>query len=138
MFAKALRQLVRARAGNRCEYCLCHQDHVMAQLHIDHIVPAAKGGTGDPDNLCLACELCNLHKWTKIEGLDPQTGKIVGLFNPRRERWADHFSWSEDGAEIVGLTATGRATVNALRLNSPLAVTVRKNWVKAGWHPPQI
>lgn len=110
----------------------------MAQFHIDHILPIAKGGTDDSDNLCFACELCNLHKWTKTEGLDPQTGMSCSLFNPRREQWLAHFSWRGDGSEIVGLTATGRATVIALRLNSPLAVTVRRNWVKAGWHPPLI
>jgi hypothetical protein len=60
------------------------------------------------------------------------------LFNPRQQRWVDHFSWSTDGAEIIGLTACGRTTVIALRLNNELAVTVRKNWIRAGWHPPVI
>ena len=60
----------------------------------------------------------------------------VPLFDPRRQRWDRHFAWSEDGVEIVGLTACGRATVAALRLNSDLAVTVRRNWLRAGWHPP--
>jgi|FrelakmetLWP11LW_1041352.scaffolds.fasta_scaffold104923_1 uncharacterized phosphosugar-binding protein len=38
--------------------------------------------------------------------------------------------------EIIGITACGRATIVALRLNNNLAVIVRKNWVQAGWHPP--
>ncbi|MCC5650304.1 hypothetical protein LC609_10735 [Nostoc sp. XA013] len=29
-----------------------------------------------------------------------------------------------------------RATVLALQLNNPYAVTVRQAWVSAGWHPP--
>ncbi len=131
-----VRILVRERANNRCEYCLCHQDYVMGRLQIDHVVPIAKRGSDTEDNLCLACELCNQHKWTKTEDTDPQTGKQVSLFNPRKQNWSDHFIWSSDGIQIIGLTECGRATVNALRLNNNLSVTVRRNWVLAGWHPP--
>jgi len=62
----------------------------------------------------------------------------VPLFNPRRQSWKDHFSWSKNGVENVGLTASGRATVIALRLNNALTITVRQNWIKAGWHPPVV
>lgn len=135
--SETLRQAIRTRAGNRCEYCRCHQDYVLGQLQIDHILPLAKGGPDRAENLCLACELCNQYKWTKIEGIDPQTNTPTPLFHPRQDRWRDHFTWSADGTEIIGLTPCGRATVIALRLNNPLAVTVRRNWVKAGWHPPK-
>lgn len=138
MLSEALRQFVRSRAGNRCEYCLSHQNYVMGQFHVDHILPVARGGTDHEGNLCLACELCNLYKWAKTEGVDPLTSVVMKLFNPRLQKWLDHFSWSEDGLEIVGLTPIGRATVDALRLNNPLAVTVRRNWIKAGWHPPKV
>lgn len=131
-----LRRLVRERAGNRCEYCRCHQDFVFGKLQIDHVWPIAKGGLDTEDNLCLACELCNQHKWTKTDHADPLTGKHVALFNPRKQQWAEHFAWTEDGTKIIGLTDCGRATVDALKLNNDLAVTVRKNWVLAGWHPP--
>jgi hypothetical protein len=135
---KQIRERVRDRAGNRCEYCLCHQDYVFGQLQIDHVIPIAKGGTDTEDNLCLACELCNQHKWAKTEDIDPQTGKSVLLFNPRTQHWSQHFAWSEDGVKIIGLTACGRATINALKLNNELAVTVRRNWIRAGWHPPKL
>jgi hypothetical protein len=59
------------------------------------------------------------------------------LFNPRRQRWSRHFNWSADGVMIVGRTVCGRATVAALNLNNLVAITVRQNWVAAGWHPPQ-
>ena len=39
--------------------------------------------------------------------------------------------------EIIGLTATGRATIAALRLNNPEIVAARSLWVQAGWHPPR-
>lgn len=110
----------------------------MGRLQIDHIQPVAKGGADSEDNLCLACELCNQYKWTQTKGRDPKTGKMLPLFNPHQQRWAEHFSWSADGTEIVGQTACGRATVEALRLNSTLAVLVRHNWVRAGWHPPTL
>ena len=133
----AIRRAVRQRAGNRCEYCQSHQEYVMGQLQIDHITPVAKGGANAIDNLCLACELCNQYKWTRTDGLDPQTRQRVPLFHPRRDTWSEHFAWSADGTEILGLTPCGRATVSVLQLNNLLAVMVRKNWVKAGWHPPQ-
>jgi hypothetical protein len=59
----------------------------------------------------------------------------VPLYNPRTNSWHEHFSWSADGAKIVGLTTTGRATVMALKLNNEVAVEVRRNWILAGWHP---
>lgn len=135
---EAIRQQVRERAGDRCEYCLSHQAYTMGRLQIDHILPLAQDGSDDEDNLCLACELCNQYKWAKTHAVDPETEQIVALFNPRQQHWSEHFTWSSDGAEIVGLTSCGRATVIALNLNNQLAVTVRRNWIKAGWHPPKI
>lgn len=134
--SETLRQKVRQRAGNRCEYCLSNQDYIMGRLQIDHIQLLAKGGTDTEDNLCLACELCNQYKWIQTESLDPQSGETVSLFHPRQQQWKEHFTWSAEGTEIIGLTACGRATIDALRLNNNLAVIVRQNWVKAGWHPP--
>lgn len=135
--SKKIRQRVCQRAGNHCEYCLSQQEFVMGSLQIDHVIPAAAGGSDKEENLCLACELYNQYKWKKTEETDPESGQHVPLFNPRKQRWNDHFNWSASGAEVVGLTAIGRATVNALRLNNDLAVTVRKNWIRAGWHPPK-
>lgn len=134
--SEELRHQIRQLAQNRCEYCLSHQDYVMGRLQVDHIRPISKGGDTSRSNLCLACELCNQYKWTQTEKRDPQTDDIVGLFNPREQQWTEHFAWRNDGTEIVGKTAVGRATVEALKLNNSLAVTVRQNWVKAGWHPP--
>jgi hypothetical protein len=133
---ETIRARVRQRANNRCEYCLSPQAFVMGRLQIDHVLPLAKGGSDSEANLCLACELCNQYKWTKTDAVDPQTGVTVPLFNPRDQIWHDHFVWSENGVEVLGKSACGRATVVALRANNPLAKAVRRNWVKAGWHPP--
>jgi hypothetical protein len=104
---------------------------------VEHIVPRTKGGTDDEENLWLACRSCNLHKADQTHSRDPFTGRLVRLFNPRRQRWSRHFNWSADGVMIVGRTVCGRATVAALNLNNLVAITVRQNWVAAGWHPPQ-
>ncbi len=137
-FSASTRQRVEQRANNRCEYCLSPQDLVMGRLQIDHVRPIVKGGADEEDNLCLACELCNQHKWTKTDGVDTLTGQVEPLFNPRQQKWAEHFTWSPDGIYIVGLTACGRVTIMALKLNNDLAVTVRRYWVQAGWHPPGL
>jgi hypothetical protein len=110
----------------------------MGRLQIDHIQPVVKGGSDADENLCLACELCNQHKWTHTHGRDPETGEQVPLFHSRQQQWSAYFAWSAEGAEIIGLTATGRATISTLALNHPLAVTVRRNWIQAGWHPPHL
>ena len=134
---EAVRERVRQRAGHRCEYCLSPQALIMGRLQVDHVLPRAKGGSNAEDNLCLACELCNQYKWTKTEAVDPQSGATVPLFNPRQQAWHEHFGWSENSVEVLGKSDCGRATIVALRLNNPLAKAVRRNWVKAGWHPPR-
>jgi hypothetical protein len=127
---------VRQRAGNRCGYCRCPQHLVLGWLEIEHVIPVGQGGSDDEDNLWLACRFCNTFKSDAVDALDPVSGRRVPLYDPRRQEWNKHFRWSEDGARVVGITATGRATVAQLQLNYPLAVTVRGNWVAAGWHPP--
>ena len=136
MISDALRKQIRAEAGNRCGYCLSLQKYVLGKLEIDHIIPQAKGGTDDPDNLWLACRLCNGYKGIQTTAFDPKTAKTTRLFNPRQQKWSQHFQWNSNGTQIEGKTAIGRATVNALQLNNFIAVTVREQWVQAGWHPP--
>ncbi len=125
-----------AEAGYRCGYCLAHQDYIPWVLEIEHLIPKAKGGSNDESNLWVACHTCNLFKSDQTHAHDPVSGRLVALFNPRQQIWKHHFYWSADGTLIIGRTACGRATVIALNLNNLIAVTVRRNWVKAGWHPP--
>ena len=128
---------VRKDAHERCGYCLSPQRLVMERLEIEHIIPRAKGGTSDESNLWLSCPLCNRFKADRISARDPETEAVAPLFNPRTQRWSEHFRWSEDGLRMIGLTPTGRATVGALHLDDdPDALIVRAYWVLAGWHPP--
>lgn len=88
------------------------------------------------DNLAFACLACNLAKGDRIEAVDPITALLAPLFNPRNQKWLGHFHWNEDATVIVGLTATGRATVEALRLNRADAIHLRELLVAFGDHPP--
>jgi len=134
--ASALRQMVVARAQGLCECCQTAQS-IVIEMTLDHIVPEAAGGATEADNLCLTCISCNTFKSTFQKGIDPQTDEEVQLFNPRRQQWGDHFRWSENGSQISGTTAIGRATVARLQMNRSLVVQARQRWVQAGWHPPK-
>ncbi|UFP94103.1 HNH endonuclease [Gloeobacter morelensis] len=128
---------IHLQALNRCGYCLSAQKYVFGALEVDHIVPKARGGTDVEDNLWLACRLCNGFKGTQTHGIDPLTARRSKLFNPRSQLWKRHFTWSDDGLRVLGRTVCGRATVVALQLNNLIALLVRNEWIKAGWHPPQ-
>jgi hypothetical protein len=134
--SEELRQRVRDKSNNRCGYCLSPQRYVMGKLEIEHIIPRALGGTDDESNLWLSCSLCNRYKGSQIERFDLVTDKIVSLFNPQTQVWREHFAWNAEGIFIKGLTPIGRATIDALQLNNEIAVEVRRNWILAGWHPP--
>ena len=122
----SVRDLVRERAGNACEYCHLHQrDSPLASLHLEHIVPKVHGGDSDLDNLALACVDCNLHKGTNLTGIDPETGLVTRLFHPRREEWDEHFEWL--GIYIGGKTAIGRTTVRVLNMNSDDQLALRSS-----------
>jgi hypothetical protein len=133
----ALRARLVAQAGNRCGYCRAHQYYIYEPLHLEHIVPRARGGRTEETNLWLACSLCNRYKSDQTHGWDPVTGRRVRLFNPRRQQWSRHFRWSAEGTEAIGQTVCGRATVAALQINNDLAVLVRLQWITVGWHPPR-
>jgi hypothetical protein len=111
------RQLVRERAGHRCEYCRMPERHSALRFHIDHILPRQHGGTDAVGNLALACPECNLRKGPNLTGMDPDTGIVTRLFQPRTDRWERHFV--RDGAAISGLTPVGRTTAWLFEINSP-------------------
>jgi hypothetical protein len=130
----AMRREVIRRAGNRCEYCGLAQAGQEAVFHIDHVVPQAEKGPTSLDNLALACVSCSLRKSARRTATDPQSGDSVPLFNPRRDRWADHFLCKS--VRIAGRTATGRATVDFLKMNRLLIQAIREEEKLRGRHPP--
>ncbi|MBC8160189.1 MAG: HNH endonuclease [Roseiflexaceae bacterium] len=106
-----LRLRVAKRANERCEYCISPARYAPQRLSVEHVLPRVKGGTNRFENLAL----------------DPVNGEQVPLYNPRYERWAEHFAWSADLLLIIGLTPTGRATVAALFLNPSGVVNLRRS-----------
>ena len=137
---RSLQNQVRERAKFRCEYCHYPEPLSSAPLSIDHLQPQSLGGSDDFDNLALACRRCNERRYNFTLGIDPETGKEVPLFNPRQQRWADHFIWSAGGSLLAGVTPIGRATCNRLDLNDDrrpdqFIQTCRQQWMLSGLHP---
>jgi hypothetical protein len=110
------------------------------EFTVDHIIPEALGGSSDIANLCFCCFWCNNFKQARTRARDPCTGRRVPIFNPRIDRWIDHFRWSLTFTRIsiIGRTPSGRATVDALRLNRPSLVIARRIWVRHDLHPLEI
>lgn len=119
-----LRDQVGDRAGGRCEYCHLSQKFDVLPFQVDHIVARKHGGPTTADNLALSCLACNARKGPNLAGLDPTTGAVVELFNPRRADWSEHFEW--DGPRLVGRTSVGRVTIAVLAINEPARVEHRR------------
>lgn len=132
----ALRRHVQERAHGLCEYCRFPAHFTNAPFHCDHIQPRKFGGKAIVENLAWSCSWCNASKSIKTHARDSQTSRLVPLFNPRRQHWSQHFAWSEDTLLIIGRTAIGRATVEALPLNRPELLNLRRVLRAAGEHPP--
>jgi len=133
-----LRRQVRSHFSDCCAYCRAAEDLTVAIFEIEHIQPRSAGGETVLENLALACPTCNRYKASNSSANDPLTGQEVALFHPQQDVWSTHFVWTDDGAEINGLTPQGRATIALLRINRPQAVRVRRLWVAMGEHPPAI
>lgn len=130
----AIRHEVYQRANACCEYCQTCEDNIGQALHIEHINP---NGDDDLNNLCLACANCNFSKSDAKRAIDPLTQVKVTLYNPRTEKWHEHFEWIEQGIYIAGKTAIGRATVTRLKMNRDRIVRARWRWIQLGFHPPK-
>ncbi len=133
----SMRQHIAQQANFQCGYCLTREIVSGIPLTLEHLIPKSKGGRDIENNLWLSCRLCNETKGVLVEAHDVETGELVPLFHPRVQKWTDHFTWSENGTRIIGKTRIGRATVNALSLNSEFRILARELWVEAGLHPPE-
>ena len=129
------KRIIHARARGCCEYCRSQARFATHAFSIEHIVPRSRGGTTTLDNLALACQGCNNHKYTKTEGIDPVSGEQVPLFHPRQHDWQAHFTWNDNFTLIIGLTPTGRATIAMLHLNRAELVNLRRVLYALGEHP---
>ncbi len=131
--SQALRRKVRARAGGQCEYCFMPDSEPLFPHEPDHIIALKHRGKTSNNNLAYACFECNRAKGSDIASLDPATGQLTALYNPRTQRWTDHFRFN--GPVIEPLTPEGRVTVLILRLNQAARVTIRDNLMREGRYP---
>lgn len=128
----ALRQAVLTAAQGRCAYCLSPAQMMGVTFEVDHVIPRSAGGRTQFDNLCLSCPTCNRHKANRLSARDPLSGRLIRLFHPHQNVWSHHFAWGADGAHILGRTPTGRATVEALRVNRSAMILLRRYWRATG------
>lgn len=130
-----LARRVRRRARYRCEYCQLPQSAVPIRHQVDHIIAEQHEGGDEPSNLALACAHCNRHKGPNLSGLAPVTRELTRLYNPRQDRWREHFAWQ--GAVLIGLTAVGRTTIQVLAINDREMVEARETLIAEGRFPPK-
>ncbi|MBC8135804.1 MAG: HNH endonuclease [Fibrella sp.] len=133
---RSLRNAVQLRANDLCEYCRCPATHTTDVFEVEHIHPEARGGTDDLSNLAFSCSGCNTFKQAATVAVDPETEQEASLFHPRLQTWKDHFEWDNSRTIAVGITPTGRATVERLRINRESGVNLRRVLLGAGLHPP--
>lgn len=132
-----LREAVRQRAGNCCEYCKSQDKYSPTTFTIDHIWPESMDGTSHIMNLAYACFLCNRLKSNKLKIYDVLSKQWVALFNPRQDLWHEHFSWNKDTTKIIGITTIGRCSVIELKLNRDKLIEYRNSIMPLGTHPPK-
>jgi HNH endonuclease len=126
---------VASRAAHRCEYCFAPEVIYNFVFEVDHILPLAKRGKSELANLALACRSCNLYKGKAVAALDLETNKLMPFFQPRQDRWEEHFRVNEQTCLLEGLTAKGKVTIFALKLTSQSQVSARRQWLRLGIYP---
>ncbi len=122
-------EYVALRAKHRCEYCHAPEIIFNSPFKIEHITPLKLNGTNSHSNLALSCRSCNRYKSSHISSTDIETQSDVPLFQPRNNRWSQHFTVDIESGNILGLTAIGRASIVLLKMNSGTQVIARKQWM---------
>jgi hypothetical protein len=125
-----VRLAVRLRALDACEYCLMP---TTGQFHVDHIIPSSqwedylgsrlrevppdlpRRGPDHLDNFAWACPFCNVTKRQRVA--QRVVRHTYRLFDPRRDRWQEHFVFLHNYLFIVGVSDIGEGTEQALRFN---------------------
>lgn len=128
-----LRRLVVARAEHICEYCLIAEEDTFYGCEADHIISEKHGGSTDADNLAYACVFCNQAKGSDVGSIHWESHTFVRFYNPRSDRWRDHFKLV--GNRIEGITPIGVVTASILGFNSSERVLERQTLQDSGRYP---
>jgi hypothetical protein len=129
-----LRRLVATRADYRCEYCRIPEIGTFYGLQIDHITSLKHGGETIESNLAYACTLCNRNKGTDLGTRLEKNGPIIRFFDPRTDKWAEHFEVIEEG-EIAAKSIIGKATIKIFGMNHADSLIERRLLIAAGHYP---
>lgn len=129
-----LRQTIAARANLLCEYCLVAEADTFYGCEVDHIISLKHGGSSEADNLAYACALCNRSKGSDIGSIS-RAGEFARFFNPRTDRWAEHFLLEH--AVIRPLTTVGEVTAHILEFNNSARLHEREEMIRFGKYPSQ-
>jgi hypothetical protein len=129
-----LQRHVAGRAGTSCEYCLIHENDTHLGCEVDHIVSEKHGGQTVPENLAYACFYCNRHKGSDVASIDSLSGEVVRLFNPRKDKWSEHFRLQ--GGRIEWKGPIGEATARLLGFNLLERILERELLRVEGKYPP--
>ena len=129
----AMRRQVFERAGGCCEYCLLAEEDAFFPHEADRIIAVKHGGASTLENLALACFDCNRFKGSDIASRDTLSGELAPLFNPRTQRWDEHFRL--EAGQIFPLTSVGRVTTLLLKFNLPQRIEVRITLSRTGRYP---
>ena len=130
-----LRRLVIGRAEHLCEYCLIHEEDTFFGCEVDHIISEKHGGPTEEANLALACLFCNRNKGSDVASVVPGTDRLVRFYNPRTDRWFEHFRLGTDGISVVPLTEVGEATVRVFGINDGERLLERDTLRNIGRYP---
>lgn len=128
-----LRQVVATRAGFLCEYCLVAEENTFYGCEVDHIISLKHGGESEVNNLAYACAVCNRYKGSDIGSISWATGEFSRFFNPRTDRWAEHFRLEQES--ITPQTLIGEVTARILEFNNSARLHEREEMILFGKYP---
>ena len=117
-----------------CEYCLIAEVDTFYGCEVDHVISLKHGGSSEPENLAYACAPCNRAKGTEIASISA-SGELTRFFNPRTDRWAEHFRL--EGASIQRLTTIGEVTARILGCNDSARLHERDEMIRFGKYPSE-
>ena len=151
-----VRELVRLRAGDACEYCLLP---VAGAFEGEHIIPSGRWddytagrlqglrpsrrrlGPDHIDNYAWSCPFCNRAKGGRVSHGTGRAGSR--FFDPRRDRWPDHFVFAGAtrhliilGVTVLGAVSAGPHGLDFNRGGAEGPLVARHVAILAGTYPP--
>lgn len=123
---------VAARADFLCEYCLIAEEDTFFGCEVEHIISLKHGGSSESSNLAYACAFFNRHKGSDV-GSVSETGEFSRFFNPRADRWSEHFRLV--GNVIRPRSLIGEVTARILLFNHTDQLLERAGLISVGRYP---